>query len=96
MKQIKSMDVLQERAVQSLISFGKSRRTFIPDELKADINNYIAAVNPKATAEHRKLFAQALVIDCIHAVDKAELAKLEEAAHQIAADVPTIQRGLKV
>lgn len=96
MKQIKSMDVLQERAVQSLISFGKSRRTFIPDELKADINNYIAAVNPKATAEHRKLFAQALVIDCIHAVDGTELKKLEEAAHQIAADVPTIQRGLKI
>lgn len=96
MKQIKAVDVLQERAVQSLISFGKSRRTFIPDELKADINNYIAAVNPKATAEHRKLFAQALVIDCIHAVDKAELLKLEKAAHEIAAEVHEQGRGLKV
>lgn len=95
MEKLKAMDVLQERAVQSLINFGKSRRTFIPDELKADINNYMAAVNPKATAEHRRLFAQALVIDCIYAVDSTELEKLEEAAHQIAADVPGQNRGMK-
>lgn len=95
MKQVKAMDVLQERAVQSLISFGKSQRTMIPDALVADINNYIAAVNPRATAEHRRLFVQALVIDCIHAVDNSELKKLEEAAHQIAADVPSQQKGIK-
>lgn len=96
MEQIKSLDMLQERAVQSLISFGKSRMTLIPDALKANLNNYFAAINPKATSEHRRLFAQALVIDCIYAVDSIELKKLEKAAHEIAADVPVVNRGVKL
>lgn len=93
MKQINAVDVLQERAVQSLIDFGKSRKTFIPDGLKADINNYIAAINSKATIEHRKLFAQALVIDCIYAVNHDELLKLEAAAHEIAAEEQELKRS---
>ena len=93
MEKIKAMDVLQERAVQTLIDFGKSRRTFVHNELRAAINNYIAAVNPKATVEHRKLFAQALVIDCIHAVNHDELLKLEAAAHEIANEGNELSRS---
>lgn len=101
MKQLKARDVLQERAIQSLISFGKSRRTFIPDELRAALNGYFASMgterpNPETTAELRKLYAQRLVIDCSHAVDRVELLKLEKAAHQIAADGHDYNRGLKL
>ena len=82
----------QKRATEELISWAKSRRTLVTDGLREAFEAFYKAggvynrMDEQGILEWRRILSGRIVIDSIHALNKEQLIKAEQAAKEIAAD----------
>ena len=67
----------------------------VNDYLEASDANRISIGGEETILAHRKKAANRLAIDCISALSKEELSKVDRELEEIAGDVPLQYRGVK-
>ena len=91
----------RKAAVDALIYWAKTgmreftMRDAVNDNLEASGANRPSIASEETILAHRKIAANRLAIDCIYALTRSELSKIDRELEAIANDIPKESNGVK-